>query len=883
MKKVTLLLLLIGLQASVFAQGFGIFNNSNYAPVQSVYFNPAKIADSKQKFQFNLVGFNVYVANDYGVLQSIPKLIKTVQNNGEFGDILTLQQNGKAKNLDLGVEIRGPSFVASMGHSQSLAFSTRARLLSSANNVSEELMTALVKGFKNTDQFGNITNASFDLNANVFSEMGLTYALNLVNTGNHVLKAGITGKYLWGAGNAQINNINTNVNITTSVVPPLTNVLTTNSIHINTLVSNSSLLGFQNSSISLKDITDGRGQGFGADFGFEYEWRPKFKDYQYEVDGKTQTDNTVPKYRLKIGAALTDVGSITYGQGKVVKVNDNTPNKQWTQAQIDNFDLANLETSFTNVYGAGAVASSINYKAHLPTRLNVNLDLKVAKNFYIASNYMGGFTKKRSTIDISKEQPIIDPTSTLISVIPRIEKPSYELALPITYSSRYKKTNLGLTSRTGAFFIGTDDIGGALGIGKFTSFNVYAGLNFSIGKKRIKDRDHDTISDKLDKCPTIAGPVENEGCPWPDTDKDGIPDKDDGCPTLAGPAATHGCPDSDGDGVADNADNCPSIPGPLSAQGCPDADGDGIPDKDDLCPTLPGSRDAKGCPDRDHDGIADKDDKCPDIAGTAALFGCPDKDNDGVADSEDLCPDVPGSIALKGCPDRDNDGVADKDDACPDLAGPFATKGCPDTDGDGVLDKDDLCPTVAGPLAFKGCPDRDKDGVSDAEDLCPDTPGSFAAKGCPDRDGDGVPDKDDKCVDLVGPASNGGCPITAAPTLTKVEEKIIFTAVSDLQFESGKSVIKAYSFDSLDELAALMVKRPELTLILSGHTDNVGVPAKNKVLSRKRAEAVKAYLEDAGVDGSRIAAVGYGSSKPIASNKTPQGRQKNRRVEFKVN
>jgi hypothetical protein len=278
MKKVTLLLLLVGLQASVFAQGFNVLNNSNFSPVHSVYFNPAKIADSKQKFQFNLIGFNVYVANDYGVLQSIPKLIKTVQNNGEFGDILTLQQNGKAKNLDLGVEIRGPSFVASMGHSQSLGFSTRARLLSSANNVSEELMTALVKGFKKTDQYGNISNASFDINANLFSEMGLTYALNLVNTGNHVFKAGVTGKYLWGAGNAQINNINTNVNITNIVVPPLTNVLTTNSIHINTLVSNPSLLGFQNSSISLKDITDGRGQGFGADCGFEYEWRPKFKD-----------------------------------------------------------------------------------------------------------------------------------------------------------------------------------------------------------------------------------------------------------------------------------------------------------------------------------------------------------------------------------------------------------------------------------------------------------------------------------------------------------------------------------------------------------------------------------------------------------------------------
>jgi len=828
MKKITLLLLLIGLKASVFAQGFGIFNNSNYAPVQSVYFNPAKIADSKQKFQFNLIGFNVYVANDYGVLQSIPKLIKTVQNNGEFGDILTLQQNGKAKNLDLGVEFRGPSFVASLGHSQSLAFSSRARFLSSANNVSEELMTALIKGFKETDDYGVITNATFDINANVFSEMGLTYGLNLVNTGNHVFKAGVTGKYLWGAGNAKINNTNTNISITEIGVPP-TNALTTNGVHVNTWVSNSKLLGFQNTSFSLKDITDSRGQGFGTDFGFEYEWRPKFKNYQYEVDGKLLDDNSVSKYALKFGAALTDVGSITYSQGKVLKLNDDTPNKQWTQAQIDNFDLADLETSFTNVYGAGAVSSSPNYRAYLPTRLNINLDVKVAKNFYIASNYIGGFTKKRNILDVSNDRSVIDPTGTLISVIPRIEKPSYELALPITYSSRYKKKNLGLTSRTGAFFIGTDDIGGALGIGKFTSFNVYAGLNFSIGKKRIKDRDHDKISDKLDKCPTIAGPVENEGCPWPDTDKDGIPDKDDGCPTLPGPASSKGCPDSDGDGVADS---------------------------EDLCPDVPGSIALKGCPDRDNDGVADKDDACPDLA---------------------------GPMATKGCPDTDGDGVLDKDDLCPTAAGPLAFKGCPDTDKDGIADSEDACPTVPGLLALKGCPDRDKDGVGDADDLCPDVFGTLASKGCPDKDGDGVPDKDDKCVDVVGPASNGGCPITAAPTLTKVEEKIIFTAVSDLQFESGKSVIKAYSFDSLDELAALMVKRPELTLILSGHTDNVGVPAKNKVLSRKRAEAVKAYLEDAGVDGSRIAAVGYGSSKPIASNKTPQGRQKNRRVEFKVN
>lgn len=871
MKKIYLALSLLCLSyLSSSGQGYSILNNSNYSPVNSVFFNPAKIADSKQRFQINLASASIYLANDYGKLKSIPQIIKVVQNNGEFGDLLEIQQNGKNKNLDLGIETRLPSFVASLGKSQSFGFNSRVRMLFNASNVSEALMPILTKGLQNTDQFQNIQNATFDVSGNMFGEAGFTYALNLMNTGKHVLKAGATGKYLWGVGNARVKNNQTNI----EVLDKLTyKTIATNGVDITSYVSDGKLLDPANYTITMRNLANGRGQGFGADLGFEYEFRPKFADYRYEVDGKMQSDNSVPQYAVKFGLSLVDMGSITYSKGKTIGLK-HIPYHEWSEANALSFDPADLEQSLINVYGPASVSSSLNYRSKLPTRLNMNLDVKVAKNFYVAANYMNGMAKKTDAID---------PNGMLISINPRIEKPSYEIALPVTYSSRYKKTNIGLASRKGGFFIGTDDIAGAIGIGKWTSMNLYAGINISLGKKRIADRDGDRISDKLDKCPKIAGPKENDGCPWPDADKDGVPDKDDSCPNLAGPAATNGCPDSDGDGIADNGDNCPTIPGPKSSQGCPDADGDGIADKDDLCPTLPGSRDAKGCPDRDADGVTDRDDACPDIPGTAALRGCPDKDNDGITDAEDRCPDIAGAVALKGCPDRDNDGIADHEDACPDAPGPLMAKGCPDTDKDGILDSEDACPTLPGPLALKGCPDRDKDGIGDGEDACPDQPGPPSSKGCPDKDGDGVADNIDQCIDQVGPASNNGCPVIQAPTLTKVEEKIIFKAVADLQFETGKSIIRAYSYDSLDELAALMVKRPELTLILSGHTDNVGKPASNKILSQKRAQAVKNYLVDAGVDPGRIAAVGYGSTKPIASNKTPQGRAKNRRVEFKVN
>lgn len=165
-----------------------------------------------------------------------------------------------------------------------------------------------------------------------------------------------------------------------------------------------------------------------------------------------------------------------------------------------------------------------------------------------------------------------------------------------------------------------------------------------------------------------------------DTDKDGVLDRVDKCPTVFGLAELDGCPDKDGDGIADNVDACPDVKGLKSLNGCPDSDGDGIADKDDQCPNDKGTKELHGCPDKDGDGIADKDDKCPDVKGLAKFDGCPDTDGDGIADKDDACPEVKGTIETKGCPDRDGDGVADKDDKCPDVKGLKSNNGCPAID-----------------------------------------------------------------------------------------------------------------------------------------------------------------------------------------------------------
>ena len=286
--------------------------------------------------------------------------------------------------------------------------------------------------------------------------------------------------------------------------------------------------------------------------------------------------------------------------------------------------------------------------------------------------------------------------------------------------------------------------------------------------------------------------------------------------------------------------------------------------------------------DKDEDGVPDKYDLCKNTEPKYRRFvdsvGCPaDTDKDGILDADDKCPDVAGPAQFKGCPDADGDGIQDKLDACPNQAGDAKFNGCPDTDGDGVSDKDDACPTTAGLAAFGGCPDTDGDGVEDRNDKCPTLAGAIAGEGCPDTDGDGVFNNIDKCPDVSGAVANKGCPEIKKEVIQKIA-----LAAKGINFETGKAVITASSFKSLDDLVTLLNSYPGASVEIQGHTDNNGTPESNKTLSQDRANAVKRYLSAGGVSEVRMTAIGYGQELPLADNKTEAGKTKNRRVDFKL-
>ena len=311
--------------------------------------------------------------------------------------------------------------------------------------------------------------------------------------------------------------------------------------------------------------------------------------------------------------------------------------------------------------------------------------------------------------------------------------------------------------------------------------------------------------------------------------------------SLGGPGK-----DTDLDGVPNRRDDCPTTPlhAMVDELGCSvDTDLDGVPDGIDTCASTPSGAhvDPLGCAlDDDADGVANGIDRCDaTLAGaTVDAFGCAtDADTDGVPDGIDTCPDTAMMVKVDAI-------------------------GCPlDTDGDGVFDGLDFCPDTPTGLAVDtdGCAlDKDQDGVNDTGDACPGTP---------------------KGVKV----DESGCPFAE----TKQEQEFLDTGMlrlDNVYFESGKAILKSSSHASLDLVGTILAKWPQLRVEIGGHTDSQGAEELNLTLSQQRAQAVYDYIAVAfpQIELGQFSVRGYGESKSIATNDTPAGRARNRRVEFTV-
>ncbi len=251
-----------------------------------------------------------------------------------------------------------------------------------------------------------------------------------------------------------------------------------------------------------------------------------------------------------------------------------------------------------------------------------------------------------------------------------------------------------------------------------------------------------------------------------------------------------------------------------------DSDGDGIDDSVDKCPNEP----------EDKDGFQDQD-GCPDL----------DNDNDGIPDAQDKCPNEP----------EDKDGFQDQD-GCPD----------PDNDNDGIPDAKDKCPNDP----------EDKDGFQD-QDGCPD----------PDNDNDGIPDTKDRCPNepetINGYQDDDGCPDKGDPLVIVSEDRI--ELLEPIEFSGTK--IKGSSFNLLGQVGAQLRAHKEIKrLRVTVHVQPTSNPTRDQEITDKRAQAVRDWLAQWGIDEKRIEPRGFGGTKPLVPADSKGAAAINERVELIV-
>jgi outer membrane protein OmpA-like peptidoglycan-associated protein len=286
--------------------------------------------------------------------------------------------------------------------------------------------------------------------------------------------------------------------------------------------------------------------------------------------------------------------------------------------------------------------------------------------------------------------------------------------------------------------------------------------------------------------------------------------------------------------------------------------------------------------DSDNDGIPDKIEK---QLGTDPHN--PDTDGDGLTDGDEV--NVYKTNPLKA--DSDGDGLNDGDEVKVYKTNPNVA----DTDGDGLSDGDEVNKYHTDPLKK----DTDGDGLNDNEEIQKYHTDPLKA----DTDNDGLNDGDEVNkyktdplkADTDGGTVNDGTevargtnPLDPSDDIPKVEPKGDISKVEKGQsmvlegivFETNKATITAASDSILAKVVETLNANPDITVEIQGHTDNKGSDALNTKLSQKRADAVKAYLVKKGIEKKRLTSKGYGSEKPVASNDTDEGRQKNRRIEF---
>lgn len=490
----------------------------NWSGTQSLYLNPANIADCREKFTIDLFALSMGVDNNLGSFNSNGGLIGAI-TNGKTNNLFAYSSNSQFSLLAPYARVSGPGFMISIGNKHSIALTTGLRGMNQFNNFDRSLYQLISNTSSVATNNVDVTSNKFNYTAHLWSEAGISYGGVLYDEGHHELKVGATLRYLGGIAYLGLKGNNLDVKYTSgsdsflaashSDLEYASNVLSTTNAITN---------GLTNHSILSEFFGGKEGNGIGGDIGVVYDYIDEPYREKYDMDGRTGIiDGSKNRYLLRFSASVVDIGSILY------KSADNSNAEVNGNGYLTGSGLKNNIKDYTDfrnyivAQGFTADTSHKNTRVYMPTRLVLGADYHIYKPWYVNATFIANLANRQNFGNSFYNQ---------FTVTPRYDTRWISVGLPLTYSGLTHGLKAGIGVRAAGFFVGSDDML-ALFANHQYGFNFYIGGFVPFYKTRPKDDDGDHVSNRRDRCPREQGPWENRGCPLEDKDKAGAKEAED--------------------------------------------------------------------------------------------------------------------------------------------------------------------------------------------------------------------------------------------------------------------------------------------------------------------------------------------------------------------
>jgi hypothetical protein len=473
MKRMIVFVLCMGIYLNLRAQQDLGIRNSNYAGIQGSLLNPSSIADSKLKWDVNVISVSevfdntfLYAPKNSLTFFGVNKIIKGSIHEDLFLTHFNVQDPGKLYNLTFSAEVLGPSFFIKVAKKHVIGFTIAERSYSNIKDISGSLAQNSFSYLLQPDLWNTaFHDSTARVNAMNWISYGVHYATVLYSKGRDLLKGGISLNYLQGVAAAYTKNTNITykINDTASIV-----------------FTNSSIDYGRTDIDTYKKISNygdlNHGHGFGADIGFTYLRLKDPSDYQAEPDDSKQQGSN---YIYRIGISLIDVGYINFNRNSAAYhlQTDSTSFSNWHQSKFSS--NLQFDQTLSAVFYKGDSLKSLSanhFSMALPSAISIQADWNVYKNFFANLTIIKGFGH-------GNNPGVIRPD--VYSLTPRYETLWGELSIPISllYYNQWRP-RIGVAMRIYYFFIGGDAPGSLLKLNDLQGVDFYAGIHIFLAEKK---------------------------------------------------------------------------------------------------------------------------------------------------------------------------------------------------------------------------------------------------------------------------------------------------------------------------------------------------------------------------------------------------------------